>query len=353
MVLPVIARKNYDRHLGILDEMATWAATHEVNELTINPVFSEFAVITTGLARNYFEENVGEILARPSHLHIGAYPVPAEKIRQLLEVSEKIVVLEEGQPFVETRLRGFVPPTKEIIGKIDGMVPSSGELNPDNIRSALGLPPVPIGAEPPANLPGRPPQLCAGCPHDDTFLALKEALENYDESLVTSDIGCYTLGYLPPHRVIETALCMGASIPMARGAADAGMRPVVATIGDSTFMHSGLTGLADVAARNVPMTIIIMDNETTAMTGGQDTIVSSPQLKQAVLGLGVDPDHVVELSPVPKNHQENTAHLKREIAYEGLSVVIAVRECVVTLKARRAEARLAKASISFAGEVTP
>ena len=213
-------------------------------------------------------------------------------------------------------------------------MPPQGELNPDNVRPAMGLAPLQAEAESYEDLPGRPPQLCPGCPHNDTFISLTEALSVYEESLVTSDIGCYTLGYLPPHGTIETALCMGASIPMARGAAESGLRPVVATIGDSTFMHSGLTGLADCVSGNIPMTLLIMDNETTAMTGGQDTIVSSPKIRQAVLGLGVDPDHVKELNPLPKFREENTKILSDEIAHEGLSVVIAVRECVQTLKKR-------------------
>jgi indolepyruvate ferredoxin oxidoreductase alpha subunit len=229
----------------------------------------------------------------------------------------------------------------EITGKLDRAVPPAGELNPDNVRPALGLEPMRSDFAIPEGLPGRPPQLCAGCPHDDTYNALNAALAEYDQSLVTSDIGCYTLGYLPPHQAIETSLCMGASIPMARGAADAGMRPAVATIGDSTFMHSGLTGLADAAADDVPMTLIIMDNGTTAMTGGQDTVVPSPRIREAVLGLGVPEEHVVTLLPLPKNHDENTAAVKRELAHEGTSVIITVRECVVTLKKKYAEKRLA------------
>jgi indolepyruvate ferredoxin oxidoreductase alpha subunit len=113
-------------------------------------------------------------------------------------------------------------------------------------------------------------------------------------------------------------------------------------------MHSGLTGLADAAAANVPMTVIIMDNETTAMTGGQDTVVSSPQIRRAVEGLGVDPEHIVELVPLPKKREENTAAMKREFEYRGLSVVIAIRECVQTLKKRN----LAKKAVKQAGDAS-
>jgi indolepyruvate ferredoxin oxidoreductase alpha subunit len=198
-----------------------------------------------------------------------------------------------------------------------------------------------------SNLPGRPPQLCPSCPHTDTFIALKEVLKDFPQSLVTSDIGCYTLGFLPPLNAIETALCMGAAIPMARGAAESGMHPSVATIGDSTFMHSGLTGLVDAVSENVPMTILIMDNVTTAMTGGQDTIVESRQIKRAVLGLGVSPEHLVEINPLPKYKEENIKRMKEEISYKGLSVIISIRECVQTLKKRNQDKRL----INQGGEV--
>jgi len=171
---------------------------------------------------------------------------------------------------------------------------------------------------------------------------LKQALAGYPESLVTSDIGCYTLGFMAPHQVIETALCMGASIPMARGAAQAGLHPVVAVLGDSTFMHSGLTGLVDMVSADINATVIILDNLTTGMTGGQDTIIASPQLKEAVLGLGVRPEHCVEMIPLPKNKDANVAILQKELEYKGLSVVIARRECIQTLKKRNAQRAEAK-----------
>jgi indolepyruvate ferredoxin oxidoreductase alpha subunit len=129
---------------------------------------------------------------------------------------------------------------------------------------------------------------------------------------------------------------------MARGAAEAGMRPAVATIGDGTFMHSGLTGLADVAAKNLAMTVIIMDNKTTAMTGGQEPVITSEQLRHVVLGLGVEEEHVVELVPLPGRRAENVSILLKEFSYDGLSVVIALRECVQTLKKRNLATRANK-----------
>ncbi|MCF6335906.1 MAG: thiamine pyrophosphate-dependent enzyme, partial [Spirochaetales bacterium] len=202
------------------------------------------------------------------------------------------------------------------------------ELNPDNVRTAIGLKPREKQTGAGGDLPGRPPQLCAGCPHTDAFKALNEAIAGFSESIVTGDIGCYALGALPPHSAIETLLCMGASIGMARGASEAGRKHVVASIGDGTFMHSGITALIDAASTNTDMTLIIMDNSTTAMTGMQDTIMTSPMIKNLVIACGVDPEHLKELKVLPKNHEENFRIIKEEIEYEGLSVIITLRECI-------------------------
>ncbi len=152
---------------------------------------------------------------------------------------------------------------------------------------------------------------------------------------MTSDIGCYSLGALPPHSVTESCVCMGASIGMARGAVDAGFRPVVAVIGDSTFVHSGIPPLLEAAAANTPMTVLILDNETVAMTGGQQTLVPTSRLTGIVLGLGVHPDHLRVITAHPKHAEQNTAIMRAEVDHAGLSVVIAVRECVEAAKRRK------------------
>ncbi len=350
MVLPAVSRRNYAHHLEVMKELEAWSDSSDYNRLDLSSKRTDVAVITSGLGGNYYEENLDDLETPPNRLHISAYPLPVEKIRSLAATAERIICIEEGYPYIERLLAGILPQQKKISGKLDGSVPASGELNPDNVRPAMGLSPLAGTDVDPGPLPGRPPQLCPACPHADTFISMQEALADYPDSLVTSDIGCYTLGFLPPHRAIETALCMGASIPMARGAAESGMHPAIATIGDSTFMHSGLTGLADAAAANVPMTVVIMDNETTAMTGGQNTVVSSPQIRAAVSGLGVDPDHIVELIPLPKKREENSALMRREFEYRGLSVVIAVRECIQTLK-KRNQAKKAAQSLAAQCEI--
>ena len=258
-------------------------------------------MITTGLGGNYYEENLAELASPPPRLQIGAYPLPVEKIRRLAERVRRLVVIEEGYPFVERLLRGLLPGRVEVLGKEGGPVPRSGELDPDNVRPAMGLPgrkgQEPAGLE----LPARPPQLCAGCPHRDTYDALNLAREGLPESLVTSDIGCYTLGYLPPYSAIESCVCMGASVGMAKGASEAGFRPVTAVIGDSTFLHSGITPLLDAVAAGTDLTLIILDNSTTAMTGCQETLLTSERIRKLVEGIGVEPAHIRVINPLRRH----------------------------------------------------
>jgi indolepyruvate ferredoxin oxidoreductase alpha subunit len=336
ILLPNLARENWDRLLKTQEALREYSEGSPYNSLNLSGSDRELGVITTGLGRNYYEENLEELISKlgwkPAHLHIGVYPIPIHQVRALAARARRILVIEEGYPLVEHQLRGLLPLSLAVDGKENGAIPASGELTPDNVRPALGLgerPGVPYSGP---QLPGRPPQLCAGCPHRDTFDALNLALTGYERKLVTSDIGCYTLGFLPPYQAIETCLCMGASIGMARGAAEAGLHPVVATIGDSTFLHSGLTGLVDAVAAQANMTLIIMDNSTTAMTGTQPTILPSAQFPELIRGLGVAPAHIRVINPLKRHTEENARILREEIEYRGPSVIIALRDCVQTLK---------------------
>jgi indolepyruvate ferredoxin oxidoreductase alpha subunit len=335
VTLPSLSRRGWERLLAAQGAFRRYAEESPWNRLMLNERCSEVGVITTGLGGNYYEENLEELAVRPSHLHIGVYPLPVEKIRRLAERVRKIVVIEEGYPFVERYLRGLLPQAVEIAGKESGHLPASGELNPDNVRPAMGLGEKNGQELPGLRLPARPPQLCAGCPHRDTFEALNLAVAGFPASLVTSDIGCYTLGYLPPFESIETCLCMGASVGMAKGAAEAGFRPVVAVIGDSTFLHSGITPLLDAVAGGVSMTLIILDNGTTAMTGGQPTLLASGRIQELVRGAGVEAAHIRVIQPLRKHTQENARILREEMEYPGVSVVIALRECIQTVRDRK------------------
>ena len=251
---------------------------------------------------------------------------------------QRVIIVEEGQPFIEDMVRG-VADCPDIHGKLDGTLPRTGELNPDVVKKAIGhlsplnshLSSVEEVFDPCTDVVPRPPALCQGCGHRDVYAALNEVLKEYDNPRVFGDIGCYTLGFLPPFRAIHSCVDMGASITKAKGAADAGQWPAVAVIGDSTFTHSGMTGLLDAINENADITVIISDNLTTGMTGGQDS-AGTNKFEAICRGLGLSDEHLKVVVPLPKNMPEITQIIRDEINYKGTSVIIPRRECMQTLQ---------------------
>jgi indolepyruvate ferredoxin oxidoreductase alpha subunit len=348
MLLPAYARKNYESLLGKQKALQDWASRHPVNKLTGTK--SDLAVITSGLGGNYYEENLGDFIAMrkkqgknaPLHLHIGAYPLPGKLINKACESADEVLVIEEGQSFIAEKLFGVAG------GSLKPVI-QCGELDPDNVRHVLGLPPrkgVKIKNEAGlATLPARPPQLCQGCPHADSYETIKKAVASLDPRQghpdvgINSDIGCYSLGASPPYSVPESIVCMGASVGMAKGAAEAGLKYSLGIIGDSTFIHSGITALIDAVSADTPMTLIILDNSSVAMTGCQPTIVPTENLARLILGCGVKKEHLLELEAKKQLIEENSAKLKTEIEYRGLSVVIFKRECLEAFRKRQKQGK--------------
>ena len=328
-LLPANARRLWRDLLETQHDLRAYTSREGENRLRL--ASKGLGVVTCGIARNYFEENRGDLPFQPSHLHIGAYPMPIDLLRKLVAHVDAVLVLEDGYPVVERALRGVLPPEKEIRGKQTGALPPDGELTPDIVRTGLGMALRPGVSAPAIPLPERPPQLCAGCPHIDTFNTLLKATEGM-HARVTSDIGCYTLGALPPYNAVDSCVCMGASIGMARGAADAGFHPAIAVIGDSTFLHSGITPLLDAIVADTNMTLIIADNEVVAMTGGQQSAIPSSRMEPLLKGLGVNPDHLHILDTHPRLVDRNAVILRREIEHKGLSVIVTVRECIETAR---------------------
>lgn len=297
----------------------------------------EMGVIASGIAYNYLKEAFDGDVPFPT-VKVSQYPLPKKLIKQLYDSCDSILVLEEGQPFIESRLRGLLDTGKRIYGKLSGDVIRDGELTPDEVKITMSkVAPSVSGICAPEKkavsekVVGRPPALCQGCGHRDVYGALNEALESYVNPKVFGDIGCYTLGFLKPFNAIDTCVDMGASITMAKGAADAGQHPSVAIIGDSTFTHSGMTGLLDAINENSPITVIISDNLTTGMTGGQDS-QGTGKIEEICLGLGALPEHIRTIDSLPKNHDEMVKLFKEEIDYPGLSVIVSRRECIQTAR---------------------
>jgi indolepyruvate ferredoxin oxidoreductase alpha subunit len=334
-LLPLNARRRFKVLIEKQSELVKLSEESEFNHLELCDSKDRVGVIASGIAYNYVMENFGDLDDPPSLLKVSAYPLPDALVRRLVEHVDTVVVAEEGYPFIEKNIRGlFGIHGKTVKGKLTGDLPASGELSPDAVRPALGLESAAGGAKPGMKLAGRPPQLCKGCPHADTYNALNQALKDYPESNVFSDIGCYTLGALPPYNAINTCVCMGASVSMAKGGAEAGIHPSVAVIGDSTFGHSGLTPLLEAAASNTNMTVFVLDNSTVAMTGGQPSFASGERLLKIIEGVGVAKEHIKVIEPLPKNLEKNTQIIRDELEYVGLSVIVAVRECIQEARKR-------------------
>lgn len=337
VLLPAISKRRYVEVLKLNEELENQAVNSQFNSYTDGPDHS-MGIIACGIAYNYLMENMKGSCSYPV-LKISQYPFPKQLIRKMAAECQSILVLEEGQPLLEEYLRGILDGGKTIMGRISGELPRTGELNADNVRPALGLGEM-RSAEIPQVVVNRPPALCKGCGHRDMYAALNEALKDYPDHKVFSDIGCYTLGALPPFRAINSCVDMGASITMAKGAADAGLFPAVAVIGDSTFTHSGITGLLDAANSNAPITVVISDNLTTGMTGGQDS-AGTGKLERICEAVGVEKEHIRVVVPLAKNMEEIKKVIREELEYKGVSVIIPRRECIQT-SARKAKQKMAQ-----------
>ncbi|MEA3443802.1 MAG: thiamine pyrophosphate-dependent enzyme [Bacteroidota bacterium] len=329
ILLPALARKSYR---GLIDNQIKFE--EESNISPFNKYFDgadkSLGIISSGITFNYLHENFQEKEIPYPVLKVNQYPLPRNMVEKLYSECDKILVLEEGYPIIEESIRGYLNNGKKIRGRMDGSIQFDGELTPNKVAKALGMP-VSTGRPTPEVVVGRPPVLCAGCPHIDSYNALNKALEDYAKGRVFSDIGCYTLGALAPFDAINSCVDMGASITMAKGAADAGLIPSVAVIGDGTFTHSGITGLLDCIVDKSNLVIIILDNDTTAMTGGQHSASEGGKLEDICRGVGVPEEHIRIIRPLPKFHDENYKIMKEELEYDGVSVIIPRRECVITL----------------------
>ena len=253
------------KHLEVEERLVKLQAYS--NESPLNRIewgLKTMGIITSGVSYQYAKEVFGE---NASYLKIGmSFPIPDKMIRKFAKTVDKLYIIEENEPFLETEIKAM---GIECIGK--EFIPICGELNPDIIRKAL----LPVKEKKAysvdVKVPSRPPVLCSGCPHRGIFYAVSK----YKDIIATGDIGCYTLGMVPPLGVTDVIICMGASITAGIGIQKASMMAgrdakVFGFIGDSTFFHSGITGLIDAFYNNSPIVTCILDNSITAMTGHQE-----------------------------------------------------------------------------------
>nr|QIM10198.1 indolepyruvate oxidoreductase subunit IorA [uncultured Prevotella sp.] len=347
VLLPGIARMKYDALLGKQDAMLMASNTSQFNKSEYSDggrKEDKTGIIACGIGYNYVKEAIAQLPKEKQALYniekVSQYPLPEQRIQMLAKESGKLLVVEDGQPVVEESVKALLGTDYIVTGRLTGALPRTGELTPDCLAAALGVD-VSHTLAPAKNLAGRPPQLCQGCGHRDVYAALNKVAEEYPDHRIFGDIGCYTLGALPPYKALSSCVDMGASITMAKGAADAGLFPAIAVIGDSTFTHSGMTGLLDAVNDKSNITVIISDNLTTGMTGGQDS-AGTNKFEAICLGLGVEPEHVRVVVPLPKNMEEITRTIKEEIEYNGVSVIIPRRECIQTAARHAREKAKAK-----------
>ncbi len=334
-LIPSNARRAYAKLVDKQAGLQRYAEENAGNVLALRGE-GKPGIIVCGVAWNYLREALGEAVDGFNLLRVGVYPLPVKKARALLDHSSELTIVEEGYPFIERFVSALgLFREKPVKGKLTGHVPRTGELSPDAIRRTFGLPVAPSLEVDRLEslLAPRPPRLCDGCPHGDSYRLINEVVQELaKDTRVMGDIGCYALGYLKPYQAIHSCVCMGSSIGMAIGAAHAGISPSLCVIGDGTFTHSGMAGLLDAAREDVNVKVFILDNSIVAMTGGQPSSLSDEALVDLVAGLGVKRPHIRVITPLANKKAENLAVVREELAHAGLSVIIARRPCVVYAK---------------------
>jgi indolepyruvate ferredoxin oxidoreductase alpha subunit len=348
--IPAFARPMHLRQLERLEKLRAVAETSPFN--TVSGA-GAVGVIASGIGRAYLSDALDEsgLGGKVKVLDLGfTYPLPEKLIASFMQGLSTLLIVEELEPVLETEIRALAQKlglTLKILGKTPGPLPRFGEydvaLVQAALRAALGLPEpektaCSCGADPEAPLPNRPPNLCAGCPHRATYLAVRKVYG--DSAIYSSDIGCYTLGILPPLKAADFLICMGSSVSAGCGAAKAAGQTVVGFIGDSTFFHSGITGLVNAVFNQHDILLVILDNRTTAMTGHQP----NPGVDKTTLGdnpVRVDIEPLVRGLGIPQLRKVNPLNQKATLAaieelkgLSGVRVLIAEEPC--PLFARRA-----------------
>lgn len=338
--LPAIARK---RHPALLQSLSFIQAEIEQSSWTRHTGRGKQGIIASGISRAYLHDALSDLDQSGSFqvLELGiTHPFPEQALLDLLHSVESVLILEELEPILEEQVRILCQKHSldvQVQGK-DEYLTRLGEYSTQAVRQALlrfqGHAPEELDlCSSQENLPGRPPNLCPGCSHRSMYYAVRQVFG--DEAIYSSDIGCYTLGFLPPLRAADFLLCMGSSVSGGTGMAQATARPVVAYIGDSTFFHSGITGLINAVHNQHDLLLIILDNETTAMTGhqphpgvAQTRFGPNPSvvdIEQVVRGCGVQ-----EVSTLrPSNLKKSLETLRSYKEMSGVRVIIAREPCVL------------------------
>ncbi len=349
--VPAVARM---RHKALLEQQAQAVSLAEKSAFNIVTGTGKTGIVASGVASCYVQDAITELdcADQVKYLRLGfVYPVPEALLTSFLQDVDRVLVVEELEPFQEEALRVTAHKNGmnvEILGKSSGHFSRLYEFDPAHVRSAIasvlgiGVPPADmpdLSGIP--QLPMRPPTLCKGCPHRETYNEVKEALTELglvENALYPTDIGCYTLGMLPPIGMADYLLCMGSSVGTSSGFSIATEQKIVSFIGDSTFFHSGISSLCSAVHNMHSFCLVVLDNSTTAMTGHQPNpgISLRPPgydkpriaIEDVVKGCGVK--HLYKINPYKKSQSVDT--LKEALSQEGVTVVIAEAPCILYYK---------------------
>lgn len=305
---------------------------------------SDIGIITAGVSYTYVKEYVKNAAV----LKLGfIHPLPEKRIAEFVKGKKRIIIVEELDPYLEDgvlRIMGQYGISVPVHGKRDGTLPREWEFSPDTMTKLSKLVgveefPAPL-ATPDIALPARPPTLCVGCPHRGSYAAMKKAVGKRDV-VYASDIGCYTLGSQPPFKIADFVLCMGGGAGVAGGFAEATDQKAIAFLGDSTFFHSGIGPLISAKFNDHNMTMVILDNRITAMTGQQPNPgtgrdfggikTDGADIESIVRGIGVGFVETVN----PFNVKEASEVMKKALDYNGVSVIISRAPCQIDLRKRK------------------
>ena len=346
VTVPAVARA---RHLVLIEKLKS--AEHLAEESRFNRIMrlrggGNVGIISSSAGFNYAADAANSLDLSVDILKLGfSYPLPRMMIAKFLKDHDKVVIVEELEPVLETAVRAIAQHesiSTKIVGKVDGVLPRAYEFDQAvvaaGLATALDLKRASF-TEGPIDLQGipvRPPVLCAGCPHSATYFAVNKATNK--RAIFASDIGCYTLGVSPPYSTADLLVCMGSSVGTAGGLAKVNSLPVIAFIGDSTFFHSGIPGLINAVHNGHKFLLMILDNRTTAMTGHQPhpgsdkgptcCDITAVSIEDVVKGCGVKWLKVVD----PYDVKTTTETVREALAQPTVTVIIARRECALIAK---------------------
>jgi indolepyruvate ferredoxin oxidoreductase alpha subunit len=349
VAIPAVSRNLHKMLLKKYDQALELSEGSEYNQIIGN---GKSGIVTNGVSMNYVQDAVKDlgIDEKVTILRLGfSYPMPEKMIVKFLDSVERVLVVEELEPVMENEIRSIAQSKGigiPIKGKGDELFTRLYEYDPGIVRKTIAsyfgvsdTSPVMVDTSEVPELPGRPPNLCAGCPHRAMYYAIKKVYG--PDAIYPSDIGCYTLGVLPPLSMADIVICMGASVGSSCGIAAATDQKVVAFIGDSTFFHAGIPALINAVHNNHRFTLVILDNGTTAMTGhqphpGVDTVpmgvdTKTLSIESIVRGLGVE--HVEVVNPLQVKKAIAAAQASKE--FEGISVIISKELCPLFARAMK------------------